>query len=82
MSKKKEEVITLCAIWYNEERERASETKNYVPVGTNSISFETVRRRVKRKNVTAYNQYETPLITDSNQLFAIFASDLEKWDSL
>jgi hypothetical protein len=34
MSKKKEEVITLCAIWYNEERERAGETKNYVPVGT------------------------------------------------
>jgi hypothetical protein len=34
MSKKKEEVITLCAILYKEERERASETKFYVPDGT------------------------------------------------
>jgi hypothetical protein len=62
MSKKKEEVITLCATRYNKKRERASETKNYVPVGTfkrivrqevekagletNSISLETVRSRV------------------------------------
>jgi hypothetical protein len=96
MSKKKEEVITLCAIWYKEERERASETKSYVPDGTlkrivkqevekagletNSNSLETVRSRVKRNNLTAYNPFVTPLLM-LNQLFVTFASDWEKLES-
>ncbi len=87
-------MITLCAIQYNEERERASETKNYVPVGTlkrivmqevektgletNSISLETVRSRAKRNNVTAYNPYKTPLLADVEPIICDFCIRLGK----
>jgi hypothetical protein len=33
MSEKKEEVVTRCAILYNEDREKASKAKSYVPAG-------------------------------------------------
>ncbi len=51
-------MITLCAIWYKEERERARETKYYVPYGTlKTIVTEEVEKAGLETNVTAYNPF-------------------------
>jgi len=92
--RKREEVITRCAILYNEEREKATSTDSCVPVGTlkrivleeeekaglttNSISLETVRSRVKRKNVTATNPFEKPLIEEVEPIICDFCIRLGK----
>jgi hypothetical protein len=94
MSEKKEEVVTHCAILYNEEREKASKAKSYVPAGmlkkivqeeeekagleSNSISLETIRSRVKRHTVSAYNPFETPLIAEVEPLMCQFCIRLGK----
>lgn len=87
-AKKREEVLTRCAMLYNNEREKASKAKNYVPVGTlkkivleeeekagltsNTISLDTVRSRVKRNNITALNPFETPLIEEVEPIICEF----------
>ena len=94
MSEKKEEVVMRCAILYNEEREKASKAKSYVPAGilkkivqqeeekagleSNSISLDTIRSRVKRHNVSAYNPFETPLIAEVEPLICQFCIRLGK----
>jgi hypothetical protein len=80
------------AMLYNEEREKAMKAKNYGPVGTlkkhkkrkkaglksNSISLETIRSRVKRHNLSAYNPFETLLINNIEAIIFYFCIRLGK----
>ncbi len=77
---KREDVVTEYATLYNQEREKAKKKGTISPDGTlkkivleeeekagltsNSISLNTIRSRVKRRNVTAYNPFEEPLIAE------------------
>ncbi len=78
--KKKDEVIAQCAFLYHQEREKAKKNRTNVPDGTlkrlvleeeekaglsiNSVSLDTIRSRVKRGNLIAYNPAETPPIAE------------------
>jgi hypothetical protein len=84
----KEDVVTRCAILYNEEREKACKNKTNVPPGTlkaivekeleeagletTAISLDTIQSRVKRKNVTAENPHEAPLIAEVEPIICDF----------
>jgi len=78
--KKIEGTLTQCALLYYEEKEKAKKSGTIVPDGTlkrivqqqeekaglasNSVSLDTIRSRVKRGNLTAYNPTETPPIAE------------------
>jgi hypothetical protein len=78
--KKRDDVLAQCALLYHQEREKAKKNGTNVPDGmlkklvqeeeekaglaSNSISLDTIRSRVKRGNLTAYNPTETPPIAE------------------
>jgi hypothetical protein len=78
--KKRDDVLAQCALLYHQERGKARKNATNVPDGflkrlvleeeeetrlaSNSISLDTIRSRVKRGNLTAYNPTETPPIDD------------------
>jgi len=89
--KKIDDTLTQCALLYYEEKEKAKKSGTIVPDGTlkrivqqqeekaglasNSVSLDTIRSRVKRGNLTAYNPTETPPLLSWNLCYVKSASD-------
>jgi hypothetical protein len=89
--KKIDDTLTQCALLYYEEKEKAKKSGTIVPDGTlkrivqqqeekaglasNSVSLDTIRSRVKRGNLTAYNPTETPPLLSWNLCYVKSASN-------
>jgi hypothetical protein len=92
----REDTVTRCAILYNAEREKAIKAGLKVPDGTlkriineeeikaglesNSISLDTIRSRVKRGNLEAFNPTEVSPVASLEPIYVTSASDWEKWE--
>jgi hypothetical protein len=92
--KTREDIITQCAILYNEEREKAKKAGSTVPNGTlqkllhekvlearlssNSISLDTIRSRVKRGNLAVFNETELSTIAEIETLICDMCLRLAK----